>query len=194
VARPREFDEEQVVEEAMEVFWQRGYQATSVQDLVEATGLQRGSLYGAFGDKHGLFVAALDAYVELALRRFQQFVSETDDPVDGIRDFVRRAGIDCTDPALGDRGCLVANTCSELVADDPVARARVQSFISDMRQAMADALREGQRGGTFGKERDPDAVATFVQCSLHGLSLLAKSRPGPDVIARVVDEVLRILE
>jgi len=160
VARPREFDEEQVVEEAMEVFWQRGYQATSVQDLVEATGLQRGSLYGAFGDKHGLFVAALDAYMELALRRFQQFVSEADDPVDGIRDFVRRAGIDCKDPALGDRGCLVANTCSELVADDPVARARVQSFISDMRQAMADALREDcskiVEGNCAGHDREGD--------------------------------------
>jgi TetR/AcrR family transcriptional repressor of nem operon len=193
VARPREFNEAEVIDSAMHLFWQRGYQATSVQDLVDATGLQRGSLYGAFGDKYGLFLEALDAYTEVFLGRVSELTG-SDDPVEGLRVFVRQAGSDCENGARAARGCLVGNTCSELVAHDEVARARVEAFVSDMRRTMADGLRRGQAMGTFGAERDPEAVATFIQCSLQGLALLAKSRPEPGVLRGVVDEMLRVLD
>lgn len=178
----------------MEVFWRKGYQATSVRDLVAATGLQRGSLYCTFGDKHGLFVAALDLYTSVVLRRFQHLVSTSDDPVEAIREFVRHIGEECTQPEMVERGCMVGNTCTEVVATDPVAREHIHGFVSAIQGAMADALREGQRLGTFAPDRDPDAVAAFIQCCVQGLVVLAKSRPGIPVVRGTVHEILRTLD
>ena len=194
MVRPREFDETQVVQSAMQVFWQKGYLGTSVQDLVDATGLLRGSLYGAFGDKRGLFIASLDAYTGLSLRRFQELVNRADDPVEAVRKLVRGCADDCTNETLAERGCMVGNACSERAAHDEITRHRVHTFLSNLHQMMADALRQGQAMGTFGADRDPDAVATFIQCSLQGLTLLAKSQPDPDVIRSVVPEILRVLD
>lgn len=193
MARPRGFDEQKVIEDALGAFWQRGYGGTSIQDLVEATGLQRGSLYGAFGDKHGLFLAALDVYCTSFVERVQQVV-DGPDPVEGLRAFVRDAGQTCRDPVAGSRGCLVGNSCNELAPHDEQARRRLRAFVVEMQQTMAEGLRRGQALGTFSRDRDPEAVATFLQCSLQGLALLAKSQPGGEVIDGVVDEILRALD
>lgn len=193
MVRPREFEEEQVVQDAMHVFWSKGYQATSVQDLVDATGLQRGSLYGAFGDKHGLFVSALDSYADAMVEHVRQLIAAAKDPLDGLRAFVGEVATSCSDPSSSHRGCMVGNTSNELAAHDDVARERVARFVADMQRAMADGLRRAQAQGTFAADRDPDAAATFIQCSVQGLALLAKSRPDPTVIRGVVGEILRAL-
>ena len=194
MVRPREFDEDEVVQHAMDVFWRQGFQGTSIQDLVNATGLLPGSLYGAFGDKHGLFIKALDAYGELTLKRLRSQFRESGDPVEALRQFIREAGIDCQSQVFGDRGCLMGNTCTELAAHDEVARSRVEQFMVSLRDTMADALRRGQDLGTFDTGRDPNAVAAFIQCSLQGMAVLAKSRPGPAAIHGVVSELLRALD
>jgi TetR/AcrR family transcriptional repressor of nem operon len=183
-----------VVDAAMHVFWRQGYGATSVQDLVDATGVQRGSLYGAFGDKHGLLLEALDTYAEQPFQRLDQLLRESEDPVDAIRQFIRLAGIDSRDMESASRGCLMGNTCAELASHDEAARLRVESFVGRLRLAMADALRSAQEMGTFDRNRDPEAVAMFVQCSLQGLAVLAKSGPDPRVIDSLINEVLRIFD
>lgn len=194
MARPREFDEAAVVQQAMGVFWRNGYQGTSIQDLVEATGLLRGSLYAAFEDKHGLFLRCLDQYAQMHLERIETQLMTGDDPLEALRAFVRQAGSDAMKPTFAERGCLVGNTCSELAADDPDARRRVAEFVTAMQRRMADGLRRAQTLGTFGADRDADATATFIQCSLQGLSLLARTRPKRAVIDGVVDEILRVLD
>ena len=194
MVRPREFDEAHVVEQAMTVFWQKGYEGTSVQDLVEATGLQRGSLYGAFGDKHSLFLVALRTYIDFTLARFDAMLAEADNPVDAIREFVRQGGNDCAHPITGAHGCMLGNTINELAAHDPQARKMAADGAGRMQRRIADALRSAQASGRFDVERDPDAVATFIQCGLQGLILLAKARPGDDVIQGVVGEILRTLD
>jgi TetR/AcrR family transcriptional regulator, transcriptional repressor for nem operon len=194
VARPREFDEDDVIHQAMDVFWRKGYQATSVRDLVDATGLQRGSIYGAFGDKHGLFLKSLRTYADVTLERFRQLRAESKDPVDAIRAFVRMGASDCTKRPMVERGCMIGNTCTELAASDPAAQRLAQRFVAAMRDAMAAALREGQRLGTFDEGRDPNAVATFIQVSMQGLTVLAKAKPGRAAIDGVVHEILRSLD
>jgi TetR/AcrR family transcriptional repressor of nem operon len=194
MARPREFDERTVVNAAMEVFWEQGYRATSVQDLVTATGLQPGSLYGAFGDKHGLLLEALDAYGQLMGERLDGLLAESADPIDGLRRFIEVAGRDCQDLAMSSRGCLMGNTCTELASHDETARARVEGFMTKFRLAMADALRQGQVMGTFDNDRDPDAVAMSIQASLQGLTLLAKTRHDPSIIDAVIHELVSVLD
>ncbi|MFT7622438.1 MAG: TetR/AcrR family transcriptional repressor of nem operon [Myxococcota bacterium] len=176
----------------MEVFWQQGYQGASVQDLVEATGLQRGSLYGAFGDKRGLFMAALSAYAGGFVEALRSQLTG-DDPLASLRQFIRDSG----DGALGHgavRGCMVGNTCAELSAHDDEAREHVAGFVAELRDTMSEALQRAQANGTFGADRDPQIVATFLQCGLQGLALLARTRPEPTMIYGVVDEILRSLD
>jgi len=192
MARPREFDESAVVSKAMAVFWAKGYTATSVQDLVEATGLQRGSLYGAFGDKHGLYLAALDQYVAGSVAPFRSMVASAADPVDAVRELIVMLGAECTGPDAG-RGCLVANTCSELAHNDDAARERVEAFSAAFKSELAGALRAGQTTGSFDASRDPEAVATFILCNVHGLALMGKTHPDPRAVDQVVAEMLRAL-
>ncbi len=193
MARPREFDETTVIQKATEVFWAKGYASTSIQDLVDATGLQRGSLYGAFGDKHGLYLATLDAYAAMGLATFRGHMTVAADPVDAIRDFVRMIG----GKSRGDsaaRGCMIGNTCSELAAHDEAARDRVQAFLGGMQASMAEALRAGQAQGSFDPQRDADGVAALITCSLQGIALLGKTNPDPSVVDKVVGELLRTLD
>ncbi len=192
MARPREFNEAQVVQDAMGVFWEKGYAQTSVQDLVEATGLHRGSLYGAFGDKRGLYFAALDAYMTSGLQGLRGAIDSAPDPVEAVREFVRSSRGRSLGPT-GRMGCMLGNTCSELAGQDEHAREQVAGFQSAMQVVLADALRRGQASGSFPSDRDPEAVATFLQCSLQGLALLGKTHPETSAIDRVVDEILRTL-
>src|SRR6201747_2236414 len=116
--RPRSFDVEAAVERAMGVFWSRGYHATALPDLLRATALSRGSLYAAFGDKHGLFLRALDRYIDDALTRLDSELDPRKSALAGVR--ICLAGyVDRTSGSAGKRGCLVVATAMELAAHDP---------------------------------------------------------------------------
>src|ERR1700757_931314 len=111
--RPRSFDVEAAVERAMGVFWSRGYHATALPDLLRATKLSRGSLYAAFGDKHSLFLRALDRYIADAVTRMDGELAPRRDPIDGLRAYL--AGyVDRTSGVNGRRGCLLVATAMEL--------------------------------------------------------------------------------
>src|SRR5260370_40645571 len=111
--RPRSFDTEAAVERAMDVFWSRGYHATALPDLLRATKLSRGSLYAAFGDKHALFMRALDRYIADALARMDVEFGPRSEPIDGLRAYL--AGyVERTSGAKGRRGCLLVATAMEL--------------------------------------------------------------------------------
>lgn len=193
MARPRQFEEAAVVHAAMQVFWQQGFQSTSIQQLVDATGLKRGSLYGAFGDKRGLFLAALDLYATTFIAAMRTRLEQTDDPVEALRDFVRQSGIDGRDPERLALGCLMGKTCGEQATDDAAIRARVDRFVTDLQGVMADGLRRGQAMGLFDPDRDADAVALFIQCTLQGRALLGRARAHDSLTTGVIDELLRLL-
>src|SRR6266568_4004633 len=137
--RPRGFDTEVAVERAMGVFWSRGYHATALPDLLRATKLSRGSLYAAFGDKHSLFLRALDRYIANALTRMDIELDPRREPVDGLRaclaGYVHR-----TSGANGRRGCLLVATAMELAGQDAEAGRRVASFFRAMEAKVAGAL------------------------------------------------------
>lgn len=194
MARPREFDEEQVIQSAQEVFWLKGYQRTSVRDLVDATGLQRGSLYGAFGDKHGLYLASLDAYHQRAMNMLEQHVVQAADPIEALRQLMHRVGLECADPESAARGCMVANAFNELAAHDDIVAERLRAMGAETQGLIARALRRGQAQGTFDSNRDPDAVAISIFCNLQGLRNFGKSHPTHDVMNAVVVEMLRVLD
>src|SRR6202012_5863166 len=144
--RPRSFDAEADVERAMGVFWSRGYHATALPDLLRATKLSRGSLYAAFGDKHSLFLRALDRYIADALTRMDIELDPRRDPVDGRRAYL--AGyVDRTSGTNGRRGCLLVATAMELAGQDAEVGRRVAGFFKAMETRVADALSRAEAAG-----------------------------------------------
>src|ERR1700746_349973 len=144
--RPRSFDVEAAVERAMGVFWSRGYHATALPDLLRATKLSRGSLYAAFGDKHSLFLRALDRYIADALTRMDSEFAPEKEPLDGLRAFL--AGyVERMSGANGRRGCLLVATAMELAGQDAEVGRRVAGFFKTMEARVADAFSRAKAAG-----------------------------------------------
>jgi len=149
MARPKAFDREDVLDKATQVFWLKGYEATSIQDLVEATGINRGSLYNTFTDKAGLFGAVLGRYTDRSPAR--TLVANADDgpPRATIEAFFADlVHIGAADPER--RGCLLTNTAVELAPVDAEVAAYVRRALAVMEDALARLVERGQFTGEIG--------------------------------------------
>jgi TetR/AcrR family transcriptional repressor of nem operon len=175
--RPRSFDVEAAVERAMGVFWSRGYHATALPDLLRATKLSRGSLYAAFGDKHSLFLRALDRYIADALTRMDNIeLDPRREPVDGLRAFL--AGyVDRTTGANGRRGCLLVATAMELAGQDAEVGRRIASFFKAMETRVAHALSRAKTAGKLADGVEPSSAARILVCFVEGLRVVGKTAP-----------------
>lgn len=176
--RPRTFDTEAAVERAMGVFWSRGYHATALPDLLRATRLSRGSLYAAFGDKHSLFLRALDRYIADALARMDVELAPDREPVGGLRAYL--AGyVDRTSGARGRRGCLLVATAMELAGRDADVDLRIGSFFKAMESRVADALSRAKAAGKLADGVEPSSAARILVCFVEGLRVVGKTGPTP---------------
>lgn len=172
--RPRSFDMEAAVERAMDVFWSRGYHATALPDLLRATKLSRGSLYAAFGDKHSLFLRALDRYIADAQTRMDVELAPRGEPVAGLRAYL--AGyVERASGANGRRGCLLVATAMELAGQDAEVGRRVASFFKTMEARLADALSRAQAAGRLADGVEPASAARILVCFVWGLRVVAKT-------------------
>ncbi|MFO1035728.1 MAG: TetR/AcrR family transcriptional regulator [Geminicoccaceae bacterium] len=190
MSRPRAFDEEAVLDRAMSVFRSKGFEGATLDELELATGLGRGSLYCAFGDKRQLFLRVFDRYVGEMGRCGVAKLTAPDAGRSAILDFFRCAVRD----AVADRerhGCLVTNCAVELAAEDPEMGARVARELDRFERAFETAVRIAQGKGEIPHSRDPRRVARFLTVCLQGLQVLARARPDPawldDVVAAVED-------
>jgi TetR/AcrR family transcriptional repressor of nem operon len=191
MARPREFDRDQALDRAVEVFWARGYERTSVEDLTESMGIQRGSLYAAFGDKHRLFLEALDRYEERFYRGMLELLDRA--PArEAIESVFRRVVSECA-CASGGKGCLITNTAVALAEDDPETAARVRANLRRVESAFEAALLRAEASGGL-RGRDPRALARFLTNGLQGLRVLSRCCVGVEVLEDVVAVTLSVLD
>src|ERR1700761_9278376 len=187
--RPRSFDVDAAVERAMEVFWSRGYHATAVPDLLRATRLSRGSLYAAFGDKHSLFLRALDRYIADAVARMEIEFGPRSEPVDGLRAYL--AGyVDRTSGANGRRGCLLVATAMELAGQDAEAGRRVAGFFKAMEARVAAALTVAKTAGRLADGVEPSSAARILVCFVEGLRVVGKTEPARNTSQATADALL----
>ncbi len=190
--RPREFDEDEVLGAALETFWSRGYEATSITDLMEATGLAKGSLYKAFGDKRSLFLRALERYLEQSLQRLGQVLGGADGARDGLETWMR--GV--LDGACGrDRkGCFVVNCIVELAPHDPEVRDRLRAHVGSMEASYARAIAQGVETGELRADLEPRIAAQLVSTVLNGIQVSGKSqlsrRDGEALVSLAVSSLL----
>jgi TetR/AcrR family transcriptional repressor of nem operon len=193
MARPAEFDREQVLDRAVQAFWEEGYCATSMATLTEATDLKPGSLYAAFKSKEGLFLAALDHYGERSVEQIQQILSSADTPLDGIRAFVGQLAANAMKPEAG-RSCFLVNTVLEVARHNPPVRERVNHHLDAIEDLLRRVLETAQERGELAADKDPEALAAFIMTSIWGLRVLLAAGAERRRVEAVVEQVLRVLE
>jgi TetR/AcrR family transcriptional repressor of nem operon len=190
--RPREFEREVVLDRAMRVFWSRGYEATSIRYLVERMGIQRGSLYGAFGDKRRLFFAAIEHYDRVMTARL---LATLDAPGSGLRAIRRffRLKVALAQERGRPRGCLLTNSAAELASRDRGAAGRIGVTLGRIEAAFFRAVIRAQQAGELDPRRDARALARFLTSSAQGLSVMAKASPDRAALEDIVKTTLEVV-
>ncbi|MGW3247280.1 TetR/AcrR family transcriptional regulator [Streptomyces sp. NPDC001070] len=193
MGRVREFDTESAVEAAMNAFRRKGYEGTSVQDLVDATGVGRGSLYAAFGNKEGLYLAAMDLY------RKQYALPLVDVLREGAagRDLLREVLVSVVDDIVRDgrrRACLIVGAAMERIASDPQVATHVQSTTEALMEALGQVVAEAQANGQVSGKRDARDVARYLVVTMHGLRVMGAIDPDRDSLMAVVETTLDALD
>ncbi len=191
--RPPSFDRQQVIERATEVFWRRGYAGTTVSDLVEATGLQPGSLYGAFSSKKGVFLEVLQAYQAESAARLEAALRDHESPLEAIRSFFRGL-VDETLGEVGHRGCLMVNAMLEYSTHDGEIRQQLVAGLARFEQLFGDALRRARDLGELNPRLDTEATAAFLVNNLWGIRVTCRGGPSRRTMEGVVQTVLTALE
>ena len=193
MARHKEFDRDEALHKAMDVFWSRGYEAASIQDLVKHMGINRQSLYDTFGDKHALYLQALDRYREVEGRK----VFEQLERPGSVKKTLRQLFEGVVERALCDgqrRGCFMGNAMSELAGRCKETAARTCSNMAAAEAAFYRTLLRGKKEGELKGVRDPRAVARFLYSSLQGLVLMAKATQDRKTLEDVVKVTLSVLD
>jgi TetR/AcrR family transcriptional regulator, transcriptional repressor for nem operon len=185
--RPRSFDDDHVVDAAKDVFWQRGYAATSMRELKDALGVLPGSLYGAFGDKHALFLRALERYAEGTREAGASLLA--DGPVlprlrELLLDVLRAAH------ATPGRGCMLGNTAAELLPEDNKAGRIVRDAYHELEQAIEQAIAAAQQTGEIKHDVKPGPQARLLVALMQGLHILARAERDPDRLQDAIDTAL----
>ncbi|MEV6034417.1 TetR/AcrR family transcriptional regulator [Nonomuraea sp. NPDC052116] len=192
MGRPREFSDRAVVDAAMEVFWEKGYEATSTQDLCERTGLGRGSLYNAFGSKHRLYEEAIRRYAETKAEAQLAMLAEPGSVRARLRDLMLGViDADMADP--GRRGCLALNAATESSGRTEAVAGLVRRQFTDLEQALQRLVEIGQSTGELSSDRPPRQVARAFQSAYYGLRVLAKVTGDRDALLDVVDGAVAAL-
>ncbi|OUS29027.1 hypothetical protein A9Q99_10480 [Gammaproteobacteria bacterium 45_16_T64] len=173
MARPQQYDETQVLESATDAFWKRGYAATSMAELIQATGLKSGSIYGGFGSKQGLFEASIDHYAAQGLKDIDLRLSSGEDYLESIRScfaWLIESSLDCKPD-----GCFLVNALIELAPHDTVIRQTLKDHIGNVEQAFTRALTAAKSAGQLQDDADIAAMAKKIMVSLWGIRVIQRT-------------------
>lgn len=190
MARPREYVRDEVLEQAMQLFWRKGYKAASVTEIVQATGLNTASMYKEFGDKDGLFEEALAYYRANKVGPRLQMLR--DQPT--LRGVEAVLGSVATGAAEGDyKGCLMMNHLAQIHTISPKAAVLIETFCADLEALIAAALRNAQASGEIPAGKSPEDLASFLVCWIHGVVLYGRHGHGKRRIPRIYHVLLGAL-
>lgn len=190
--RQRAYDKDEVIDRAVDLFWQRGYGATSIQELVEATGINRASMYSAFGNKAGLFNAALDRYLRSDVT---SRILEADErqPFPALMAGIFSSIIDQAVQGSSRRGCLLTNTAVELSPHDDAVAEKIKRELSTLESGMTKRIERAQARGEVTEDVDPSSLARAMINTIQGLRVIAKVNPDREVLSDIAGMALRQL-
>ncbi|MFD8912274.1 TetR/AcrR family transcriptional regulator [Streptomyces sp. NPDC059575] len=194
MARTKEFDPDAALQSALELFWQRGYEATSLTDLVEHLGIGRASIYATFGSKHELYLKAMDRYAETRDPVLLTELSQPGPALPAVRAVVRRFATEATAPEGRLTGCFVTNTAAELAPHDPAAARRVEISWEHVETLLHSALVRAQAQGELPEDRDPRALARMLLVLLQGVRIVGKASDDPARVRDAAEQALALLD
>ena len=168
----------------METFWAKGYVATSVQDLLDAMGINRGSMYDTFGDKHAIFIAAFEHYVTGFAAHWKSVLNAPGSPLGNLRTMLDQVATMATDRQQ--RGCMITNSAIELAPKDPVVADALKGVFSRFDGLIRQTLDRAVEAGELAPAANTRALARFVIATIHGLIVLGKSAHGQRELNEVV--------
>jgi TetR/AcrR family transcriptional repressor of nem operon len=191
--RPREFNEETALEAAIDCFWHRGYEATSVRDLAASMGISGPSLYNTFGDKHALFVQALERYLDHSTRARIKRLEESLPPKQAVRRFIE----EIIERSVSDRerrGCFLINSALEVAPHDRELGAIIAERLGEIEAFFRRSIKVAQAEGTVPRDRVPKDLARLLLGVLLGIRVLARSKPDRALLEGVARPALALLD
>jgi TetR/AcrR family transcriptional repressor of nem operon len=193
MARPKEFDETTVLDAAVQCFWARGYEATSVRELAASMGIAGASLYNAFGDKSSLYRRALDRYIDQSfqdrVRRFERHLPPREAIGAFFDEIVTRSLTD-----QGRKGCMLVNAALEMPVHDPATRAAITEVVNQIEAFFRRSVAAGQADGTIASAETPEDLARLLLGALMGIRVLARVRPERELLEGIVSPVMNLLD
>ncbi|WP_256120272.1 TetR/AcrR family transcriptional regulator [Shinella lacus] len=192
VGRPREFELDDAVRKAMGVFWDRGYHDASLPDLLEGMELSRGSFYKAFVDKRGVYLLALDVYVDDAVRKTGEILHSNPSPKAAIKEAFSRQ-VEESSGREGLRGCFVVLSAVEMLPADEEVSTRIARLFRRLQNLYAAAIIRAQALGEIDPGLDERTLARFLVCQIQGMRVLGKTGADRDATKAMVDFALKPL-
>lgn len=187
--RPRIFNPEYVLESAMQLFWRKGYEATSLQDLLQATGLSKSSLYDSFGNKQSLFEAAFTRYFDMRAVLMREELGRAASPLAFIRNCLNSVLEDVA-PGHGPRGCMLVNVANEFSTNDPSVEKLIFLATRRFREVFVEAFEQAKISGEVSQSKDPASLALFMHCAMSGLRAQVKSGIARKEILTVIEIIM----
>ena len=193
MARPREFDIDKAYDKAMEAFWTNGYTATSMADLVKAMGLQKGSIYQTFGDKHSLFINALQRYTDASYVEFKKIFADAKSPFNGMKKFLTKTLVKYASDKTLRKGCFATNSLVELGCHDQKVKDILVRQATRLETLLAEEIAKGQDLGEFRDDIDAKTMASSVYVMLSGMMADSKAGLSKTRTKKVAETFLHIL-
>ncbi|MFI5162945.1 MAG: TetR/AcrR family transcriptional regulator [Sphingobacteriales bacterium] len=193
MARTKDFDEDEVLAKAVRIFWNKGYNGTSMQDLVDGLGISRSSLYDTYGDKHTLFVKALESYKESATSHIYDIVANVTPVKEAIRQLLELTTVDM----IGDcdnKGCFLTNATIEVASHDKQVSSIICENDQQIENAFYKAIEKGQASGEIAANHSARALARFIINNVKGMRVLAKSTADKTVYDDIIKLTLSSLD
>lgn len=191
--RVKSFNEQEVLSKAMELFWKKGYTATSIQDLVDTLKLTRASIYNTYTDKETLFKRALNSYITTNTESIKTFLNSQSNTKDGFTRLME-SGIEESVNDKNRKGCFVVNTTTELIPGDQKILEAVSNNKKAFEAIFYDFLKHGEQKGEFKKGKDLKAIASLIFTIYNGLRVVAKINPDKKELMSSVHLALMALD
>ena len=190
--RPLSFDREQVLDAAVLVFWDKGYEGASLDDLTHAMGINRPSLYSKFGNKHDLFMSAIDRYIETITSTQLVPLMDASDIRQAISGYLRQV-IECVASKDWPAGCLVVCVATEVSERDEIVRSKVSGLLEWAEELIANRIAEISPGEALVRVKDPKKLSRIVAVIAQGLASRARAGAAKDELLELVDDFLDVL-
>lgn len=193
MARKKEFEEEYVLEKAMHLFWEKGYSATSMQDLVEAMGISRSSMYDTYGDKRDLFLTTLRAYKKKYADGTIKLLESGDNVLVSVETILNNVFIEAQQEKCS-KGCYLVNSAVEVAIFDKEINEIVNQNYNEMIQAFTKAVEKGQERGLVTTKHTAGDLATFIYNTISGMWVLSKTQTNKDIFDSIISITINTLK